>query len=872
MHEHNQDLRVKLTSYLMGELDAAEAQEMERALQDSAELRAEKAALESVIGLVVEHGADDASLSEEAHEAIASSATGGAVHSFTSNQQFSPLVNAASVLLLVSAAGALYFMNNVESSLTDSEVTQLARAEGQRAIQSEGGILLKDSEVQEQAVEVPSMEVNANGVPETSTIQAMIPPKQSVEQIAPPSGGAGGGPSTPGPAGPTSPSPFNSSQLNRSVGIGGGAGGKSGGTYGGRFGSRKASSQPAVGRGIHLYYAEGSVTQDKQVTGSDNFFLGQAEQPIIRDHEIGEIVEDDQEITGGLIEELDGGPLSEARAKERAKELRRRQTELQSQRIIDSCMAFPNEKPSSMFFRFWGDNPFTQTSLDSQSTFGVDVDTASYTLARRYLAEGNLPEKAQIRTEEFLNYFKPDVDAPTDEVFRVETELAPSRFGGTDGKYMLRVTVRGKEVSREERQPMNLTFVVDVSGSMNQGNRLETVKHGLRLLTAQLDANDSIALVAYSNQARVVLPMTSASSRALIEGAIHGLSAGGGTNAEAGLKMGYAAAADQVSGGRHHRVVLLSDGVANIGQTDQDRINADIQKHRDRGIYLNTIGVGMDNHNDVFLEQLANKGDGICNYIDDDTEARRALVENFTGAFEPIARDVKIQVQFESSIVKRYRQIGYENRAIADADFRNDAVDAGEVGAGHQVTALYELELEPGAELVKGALAQVRLRWKEPTGADRDPAEDSATERAWASNLNSAVSLEGASYGFRRAICVAQFAELLRRSEHARQDSLDDLIAEAQRLEREHLAGSPGADDDFIEFIAMMERSKEVIINGLNSRRSPLDDCVRELQVRRYRHHSCINSPGNEAEVKALEGEIAELEDKVRELMLEQLR
>jgi len=865
MHEHNQDLTVKLTSYLMGELDAAETQEMERALRDSAELRAEKAKLESVIGLVCEHGAEDSSLSDEAREAILSGAKGGEVHSITSYKQFSPLVNAASVLLLVSASGAFYFMNNVESAVTDSEVTQLARAEGQRAIQSEGGILLKDLEVQEQAAEAPSMDVNANGAPETITIQAVVS-----AQGATPS--AIGGPGTPGPAGPTSPSPFDSSRHNRSIGIGGGAGGKSGGTYGSRFGSSgRASKQPAAGRGVHLYFTEGSVAQDRVVAGSDSFFLGQGE-PVIRDHEIMEIEEDEPEITGGLIEDLDGGASSKERARARALELQRQQAELHSQRIIDSCRAFPDEQPSSMFFRFWGDNPFIQTSLDSQSTFGVDVDTASYTLARRYLADGVLPEKAQIRTEEFLNYFKPDVAAPTDGVFRVETELAPSRFGGTDGKYMLRVTVRGKEVSREERQPLNLTFVVDVSGSMNQGNRLETVKHGLRLLTAQLDANDSIALVAYSKEARIVLPMTSAASRTLIEEAIHGLSAGGGTNAEAGLKMGYAAAADQVSGGRNHRVVLLSDGVANIGQTDQDRINADIKKFRDRGIYLNTIGVGMDNHNDVFLEQLANKGDGICNYIDDEKEARRALVENFTGAFEPIARDVKIQVEFESSIVKRYRQIGYENRAIADADFRNDAVDAGEVGAGHQVTALYELELEPGAELVKGALAQVRLRWKEPTGADRDPAEDSATERAWASTLNSAVSLEGASYGFRRAICVAQFAELLRRSEHARQDSLDDVIAEAQRLEREHLAGTPGADDDFIEFIAMMERSKEVIINGLNSRRSPLDDCVRELQVRRYRHHSCIKSPGDGAEVKALEGEIAELEDKVRELMLEQLR
>jgi Ca-activated chloride channel family protein len=431
---------------------------------------------------------------------------------------------------------------------------------------------------------------------------------------------------------------------------------------------------------------------------------------------------------------------------------------------------------------------------------------------------------------------------------------------------MLRVTVRGRDVAREERQPLNLTFVVDVSGSMKQNGRLETVKHGLRLLTAQLDANDSVSLVAYSTEARIVLPMTSAASRALIEEAIHSLQPGGGTNAEAGLKMGYAAAADQVTSGRHHRVVLLSDGVANIGQTDQDRINADIKKYRDRGIYLNTIGVGMENHNDTFLEQLANKGDGICNYIDDEKEARRALVENFIGAFEPIARDVKIQVEFEASVVKRYRQIGYENRAIADVDFRNDAVDAGEVGAGHQVTALYELELEPNAALVKAPLAIVRLRWKEPTGAGRDPAEDAATEREWSTSMNRAVSWEGASYGFRRAACVAQFAELLRRSEHARNDTLEDLIAEAQRLEREYLAGTLGADDDFVEFLALLERSREVILKKIH-KPTPLEDCVRQLMERRYRHHSCIILQEEAEAIGRLKAEISVLEAKVREIV-----
>ena len=188
------------------------------------------------------------------------------------------------------------------------------------------------------------------------------------------------------------------------------------------------------------------------------------------------------------------------------------------------------------------------------------------------------------------------------------------------------------------------------------------------------------------------------------------------------------------------------------------------------------------------------------------------------------------------------------------------------------MTALYELELQPDAELVKGALAQVFLRWKEPTGAGRDPAEDAATERQWVASLNSAVSLEGASYGFRRAICVAQFAELLRRSEHARDDSLDDLIAEAQRLEREHLAGTPGADDDFIEFIAMLERSKQVILDNINNRRSPLEDCVRELQQRRYRHHSCIKGNAETSEIQGLELEIAGLEAQVRELVLKEIR
>ena len=845
MHEQDNDmneLSVKLAAYVLGELDEKEAQEVEEALKGSESLRAEKAQLEAVIGLVREHGAEDHTLSEGARESLLSDAAGAEPVTFYERQMPQRMATAATVLILAGVATTFFVTGNLNESAPSVGV-ELARHEGVATDAQLKAGELQDKESRRSFGTVPSLTVEEPLLQEAEVVLRAQLKAEAGAAPPTPAGGAGGGPAIlgptgPGSLGPSSPGPFDSGNLNVAIGAGGGAGGKYGGRFGGRGAGKGASSKGREAGARVWYQAEGDgqpaitggLIEELEVTGSDDFFLGE---------------EDPQD---------------------KKSELERR-----VESLLESCRPMPGEAPAGMFFRFWGDNAFTQAALDAQSTFGVDVDTASYTLARRYLAEGNLPEKAQIRTEEFVNYFKPDVEAPTEGVFRVQTEIAPSRFGGTDEKWMLRVTVRGKEVAKEERQPLNLTFVVDVSGSMNTNNRLETVKHGLRLLTAQLDGNDSVALVAYSREARIVLPMTSAANRALIEEAIHGLEAGGGTNAESGLKMGYQAAAADISAGRHHRVVMLSDGVANIGQTDQDRINADVKEQRDLGIYLNTIGVGMGNHNDNFLEQLANKGDGICNYIDNDREARRALVENFTGAFEPIARDVKIQVEFDSNVVRRYRQLGYENRAIADADFRNDAVDAGEVGAGHQVTALYELELEPNAKLVKGALAQVRLRWKEPTDADRDLAEDVATEREWATTLNSAVSWEGASYGFRRAACVAQFAELLRRSQHAREDSLDELIAEAERLEREHLAGRPGADDDFIEFIAMMKRSREVIVAALAAKRAPLDDCVSRLQERSWQHHSCLSNK-EEAEAAELKLEIAVLEKELRELVENEAR
>ena len=467
-----------------------------------------------------------------------------------------------------------------------------------------------------------------------------------------------------------------------------------------------------------------------------------------------------------------------------------------------------------MFFRFWGDNPFELSNRDALSTFSVDVDSASYTLARKLLTEGHLPPKAQVRTEEFLNYFEPDVTAPIESTFRIETELAPARFGSPlEGDlWNLRVALRGRELAPTERKPLALTFVVDVSGSMREEDRLELVKHALRLLLGQLDANDSIALVAFSQEARLVLPPTSARARGVIESALYPLAPDGGTNAEAGLKMGYEVAAAGFVEGSENRVVFLSDGVANIGQTDQDRIDQDVEHRRARGIYLNTIGVGLENHNDVFLEQLADRGDGKCDYIDSPRAAEKALVENFVGNFQAIARDVKIQVEFDARQVWKYRLLGYENRAIRDQDFRNDAVDAGEVGAGHQVVALYEVALHSIVEPRSGVnaegearppLASVRVRWKRPYG---EPEPDQVTEIRHDLHFGDAnADFEQTSPGFRRSVLVGQFAEFLRRSVHARGDSLDDLAQECERLAAEM------ATAELRELSALVKRSRALI-------------------------------------------------------------
>lgn len=432
--------------------------------------------------------------------------------------------------------------------------------------------------------------------------------------------------------------------------------------------------------------------------------------------------------------------------------------------------------PPDNQFQDYGVNPATSTDYDHLSTFALDVDTASYTVARRYiLDERSLPPYDAVRVEEFINAFDQGYAAPRDAAFTIYADGAPAPNGFDEGNYILRFGVQGYRVQDFERKPSVLTFVIDVSGSMAMENRLELVKRSLRLLVDRLDERDSVAIVVYGDNARTVLKPTSGSRRGTIVKAIDRLRPEGSTNAEAGLRLGYRMAQQAYRDGANNRVILCSDGVANVGNTDAETILSEVEKYVENGITLTTTGFGMGNFNDVLLEQLADHGDGNYAYIDTLDEARKLFVENLTSTLQVIAKDAKVQVDFNQDVVESYRLLGYENRAVADQNFRNDEVDAGELGAGHTATALYEVNLKPGAE---GRVATVQLRWEDP---------DTGEVKEINGNFNSwdlAASSDDADPRYQLAVTVAQFAEILRESPYV-EVSLNELARRAERVARQ---------------------------------------------------------------------------------------
>ena len=467
-----------------------------------------------------------------------------------------------------------------------------------------------------------------------------------------------------------------------------------------------------------------------------------------------------------------------------------------------------NDAPyDANFFKHYGVNPFIDTEDDRFSTFAMDVDTASYTVARRYVVDGHLPNPDSVRVEEFINYFDQGYEPPAEGAFAIYIDGAPSPFGG-EKHWLIRVGLQGRVIPTAERKDASLVFVIDVSGSMAREGRLGLVKESLRLLVDELRPTDDVGIVVYGSHGQVVLEPTSGEDKEEILNAISKLSPGGSTNAEEGLRLGYQMANRLVKPGRITRLILLSDGVANVGRTGPDSILREVRRYADDEITLSTVGFGIGNFNDVLMEQLANDGDGNYAYVDTLSQARRVFVENLTGMLQVIAKDAKVQVDFDPGVVSRYRLLGYENRRIADRDFRNDTVDAGEVGAGHTVTALYEIKL---SDDVQGRIATVYIRYQDPeSGAVLEVSREFHRKEL-------TTVFEEASPRFQLDAAVAEYAEILRESYWAQDSNMEQVIAVAKRVNN-LLSG----DQDVEEFTGLVAQAGRIAASAANE--TPLPD------------------------------------------------
>jgi len=421
-----------------------------------------------------------------------------------------------------------------------------------------------------------------------------------------------------------------------------------------------------------------------------------------------------------------------------------------------------------------GVNPFVPTDRDRESTFALDVDTASYAIAQRYVHDGTLPDPASVRVEEFVNAFDQGYAPPRDDTFAVSGDGGPSPFLPRD-EVLLRVGIQARVIDEEARKPAALTFVIDTSGSMEREDRLGLVKRALTLLVEGLGRDDTVAIVTYGSDARVDLGPTPVRDADRIVEAIDALHTDGSTNAEAGLTLGYRLAADTLREGGINRVILASDGVANVGDTDPESILRHIAWDASLGVQLVTVGFGMGNYNDTLMEQLADKGDGFYAYVNTLDDARSLFGSRLTSTLQSVALDAKAQVEFDPAVVESYRLIGYENRDVADNRFTDDSVDAGAIGAGHASTALYALKLT-GEGRAADRIATVRLRWSDPDGGmSRELAADVRVG-------DLADRFEAAAPAFRLDALVAAAAEVFRQSRWGDRYTLGDVAATADEL------------------------------------------------------------------------------------------
>lgn len=433
------------------------------------------------------------------------------------------------------------------------------------------------------------------------------------------------------------------------------------------------------------------------------------------------------------------------------------------------------------------DNPFISVKTDPRSTFSVDVDTASYSIVRRFvLRDGKLPPKGAVRIEELINYFQYDYPAPpAGSPFAVSTEVSAAPWAAQHR--LVRIGIKAQELKMSERPPLNMVFLLDVSGSMSAPDKLPLLKRALKLVVEQMDERDTVAMVVYAGASGLVLPPTRGSNKDEILSTLEQLDAGGSTNGGEGIELAYRTAESAFVKDGVNRVVLATDGDFNVGVTNQSDLVDLIERKAKTGVFLSVLGFGMGNYKDSTLEKLANKGNGNYAYIDDIAEARKVLVEQAAGTFVTVAKDVKLQLEFNPLAVEAFRLIGYENRVLAHRDFNDDKKDAGDIGAGHTVTALYEVvpaggkvpggdvdglkyqkPTSPSTAAHSGELLTVRLRYKAPDGQQSQlmevPIRDSDKR------------LSDASHDFRFASAVAAFGMLLRDSEHKGNATYDQVL------------------------------------------------------------------------------------------------
>lgn len=456
------------------------------------------------------------------------------------------------------------------------------------------------------------------------------------------------------------------------------------------------------------------------------------------------------------------------------------------------------------------ENRFLEVIKNPLSTFSIDVDTASYANVRRFLGNGQLPPADAVRIEEMVNYFSYNYPQPRNgEPFSFTTELTDCPWKA--GNKLLLVGLQGKNITTEKLPPANLVFLIDVSGSMDEPNKLPLLIKSFKLLAGQLRARDRVAIVVYAGQAGLVLPSTPGDQKGTILAALDSLQAGGSTAGGAGIQLAYKVARENFIKGGNNRVILATDGDFNVGASSDAEMERLIEQKRQEGVFLSVLGYGMGNYKDSRMQKLADRGNGNYAYIDNLLEARKVLVSQFGGTLLTIAKDVKLQVEFNPAKVKSYRLIGYEKRMLRPEDFSDDKKDAGELGSGHTVTALYEIVPADGSsaagqeltyqttkikESAQGSaeLATIRFRYKKPDG-------DVSTELVRKIPATS-LGIAKAGENIRFAAAVAEWGMLLRNSEHKGSANYDQVLELAR--------GARGIDHEGYraEFVRLVEMSR----------------------------------------------------------------